>query len=650
MNTASLTTIYFFYGLAFFAMGLAVLLELERTSELRLARSIPWLAAFGLIHGSHEWIEMFEVLGYWPNILPSNELRVVLLVASFGCLTAFGISLMSQADQANRTHAMRWSLAIIGMCLSGMGMLRFWFEPAEWIVVAGVWARYSLGVVGSVITSWALMSQGRVFARTGMARFGQDMVWAAAAFALYGIVGQVFVPATRLPPSNLINADLFLRMFGVPIQLFRSIIAVLVAITMIRALRVFETERSQLVQAAQSAALETERRVQQEMAQLNKQLQAAVNELSFLFEMSRILSATLDLAILLDQATAKITDLLPAGATMIVLDEGPTPVLVAATGFERPEYAEQIEAARSAGADVIRRARAGQAQIQFQGSILAVPLQAKQAPIGSLVVCASNIHELEGKQSLLTTLGHELGIAIANAQLYQQVQERETRRGDLLRKAVEVQEEERKRIARELHDGIGQIFTALALGLSGVEDSLTRDPELARRQTGNLKDMAIHAIAEMRHLVADLRPPQLDDLGLVPALHWLADEWRELKQLDVHVQVSGPRRRLTPEIETVLFRITQEGLTNVAKHAQAQQAVVRLAFDSDPLELCIEDNGIGMTPDLIRRRLVRHQGWGLAGIQERAALVGGEVQIDSSPGHGTRLTVHIPLGAQEATP
>jgi len=234
LSTASLAYIYFFYGLAFFAMGLAVLLELGRTSELRFARSIPWLAAFGLIHGGHEWFEMFEVMGHLPPGLPLGQIRLVLLVVSFTCLAAFGFGL-SRPDNSPRLTAMWRTLALVGVCLGGLIVLRFRLSPSDWLVAAGVWARYSLGIVGAVITSWALISQGRVFADRGMARFGRDLAWAALAFALYGVVGQVFVTKSALPPSNIINSDLFLRLFGVPVQLFRGVMAAVVAITVIRA-------------------------------------------------------------------------------------------------------------------------------------------------------------------------------------------------------------------------------------------------------------------------------------------------------------------------------------------------------------------------------------------------------------------------------
>lgn len=647
MTDIGLTFIYFFYGLAFFAMGLAVLLEVGRTSELRFAHSMPWLAAFGLVHGSHEWFEMFDVMGHLPAELPLEPIRLVMLGVSFACLTTFGISL-SRPEGAPRMPAMWRALALIGVCLGGMLVMRFWLPPSDWLGAAGVWTRYSLGVVGAIITSWALISQGRVFANSGMARFGQDLVWAAVAFALYGIVGQMFVPATRLPPSNLINSDLFLRLFGVPIQLFRATMAVIVAVAIIRALRVFESERSQRLQQAQAMALEAERRVQRETTQLNQQLQEAVNELSVLFEMSRILSSTLDWQTLLQQAAVKVVDLLPARGAMILLDASPAPLLAAHAGFENKDCQERFARAQELGHASLQAAKAGSAQVALFEQAITVPLQAKNDLVGVLVICHADPTSLEGKKSLLLTMGQELAIAIQNAQLYQQVQEREALKGDLLRRSVQVQEEERKRISRELHDGIGQIFTALALGLSGVEETMPRDPNLARKQIGNLKEMSIRAITEMRQLVSDLRPPQLDDLGLVPALHWLANEWRERLQIDVQVQVNGYRRRLTPEMETILFRITQEGLTNIAKHARAKHATIHLAFEADLVKLVVEDDGVGMTPEQINRRLPRYLGWGLAGIRERAALVGGQVHIDSAPGQGTRLSVHIPLATQEA--
>jgi signal transduction histidine kinase len=653
MNTIPVTAleiIYFVYGLAFFAMGLAVLLELGRTSELRFAHSMPWLAAFGLIHGSHEWMEMFNAMGHLPQALFVDRIRLVLLVVSFACLAGFGFSL-SRPEHTSPLVSMWRTLALVGVCLGGLGLLWLWMQPSDWIGAADVWVRYSVGIVGTIITSWALMVQGRVFATLGMARFGRDLVWAAVAFALYGIIGQMFAPKSALPPSNVINSDLFIRLFGVPIQLFRAVMAIGMAVAIIRALRVFENETDERLRAAEATALEAERRVQRETTQLNKQLQEAINEISILFEISRILASTLDWQALLDQAVAKIVDLLPARAGMILLDVSSMATIAASVGFSSDQE-KQMEMAQAIGWDAMAAAEAGSldAYVSEGHHMIAVPLQAKRSLIGSLVIWANDLQPLESRRSLLLTLGQELAIALENARLYQQVQEREVLRGDLLRRSVQAQEEERKRIARELHDEIGQIFTALALGLAGVEEMMPRDPAMARAQIANLKELSTRTIGEMRRMVAELRPAQLDDLGLVPALHWLADELRNRSSIDVRIRLTGQRRRLSPEIETVLFRITQEALTNVAKHANAGHAIIGLAFCNDQITLRVEDNGVGMTPEQVNLIQIHHRGWGLAGIQERAALVGGTLEIDSAPGRGTRLTVHIPLRTEEVTP
>src|SRR5512137_905795 len=152
MSTTALEYIYFFYGLAFFAMGLAVVLEVGRTSELRFAHSMPWLAAFGLTHGLHEWFEMFETMGQLPPGLPLGATRLILLVVSFACLAAFGISL-ARPEGASRLGAMWRTLALIGFSLGGMVVLRSWLPLSEWWGAAGVWARYSLGIVGAIIAS-----------------------------------------------------------------------------------------------------------------------------------------------------------------------------------------------------------------------------------------------------------------------------------------------------------------------------------------------------------------------------------------------------------------------------------------------------------------------------------------------------------------
>ncbi|MCA9979124.1 MAG: sensor histidine kinase, partial [Anaerolineales bacterium] len=215
-------------------------------------------------------------------------------------------------------------------------------------------------------------------------------------------------------------------------------------------------------------------------------------------------------------------------------------------------------------------------------------------------------------------------------------------RSELLHQVVSAQEMERQRIARELHDGIGQMLTALGLGLAAARDSLTSDPERSFQQLDELKSMGTQVIHELQGLVTGLRPSVLDNLGLVPALRGLVQQFDKQIGMAVRLIVQGHAHRLQPEIETVLFRITQEALTNAARHAQADNVVVDLTFNADFIVLQVEDDGQGFDLDvMLRTDHKRH--WGLLGIEERVSLVNGSSQIQSQPGAGSTIYVKIPL-------
>jgi two-component system sensor histidine kinase UhpB len=239
-----------------------------------------------------------------------------------------------------------------------------------------------------------------------------------------------------------------------------------------------------------------------------------------------------------------------------------------------------------------------------------------------------------------------LGLSIENARLYQEAQEREQLLGDLLHRVVGAQEAERQRIARELHDATGQSLTAIALGLRGVENVIEKDSVIAVGQINELRSFTTDALGELRHLIADLRPSQLDDLGLVAALQWYVQEFNRRYPTQTDFVVDGNPVRLSNEYETVLFRITQEALTNVAKHSGASRASVRLVIQPTQLCLTVRDDGLGFDLDAVFRGDSSNTGWGLLGIQERAALIGGQYEIESKPGHGTLVRVQVPLMAE----
>jgi signal transduction histidine kinase len=240
-------------------------------------------------------------------------------------------------------------------------------------------------------------------------------------------------------------------------------------------------------------------------------------------------------------------------------------------------------------------------------------------------------------------IAQQLGLSIENAHLYQEAQNREKILGELLQQVVGAQEAERQRIARELHDATGQSLTAIALGLRGLETMMANESPVDIKQIRELKLFGTNALGELRQLIADLRPPQLDDLGLVAALQWYIQSFEKRCSIQTDFVVEGEQVRLPSEYETVLFRITQEALTNIAKHAHASHTMVKLEMYPREIQVTIKDDGVGFDPEKILNEEGKRAGWGLLGIQERTLLLGGQYEIDAAPGCGVQIRINIPL-------
>ncbi len=474
-------TVYFFYGLSFFSMGLAVLLEVDRSSELDFARALRSLAGFGLIHGGHEWIEMFLLIH--PHVEETfiyqyiGTGRVILLAISFLFLISFGIRLIAGPARTK----LSWQMlgVVTGIWVVGLVWLAV-NEPVDVRLVAmDVYTRYSLAIPGAALTAWGLVLQRQKFLQAGMKGYGSDVVAAAIAFGLYGGVGQLFVSPSNVFPSSFLNSFAFQVWFGFPIQLFRSIMAFIAAIGIIRSLRAFEEEtRHRIDELREAQQLEHER-----------------------------------------------------------LDE---------------------------------------------------------------------------------------------------------LRDELLHRTVRAQELERQRIAQELHDELGQTLTALGMGLRAISDNAESKPKRVSGQAHQLQEVVDSGILSLQNLVSGLHPPQLDDFGLLPTLRWYADEVEHRFGLAVKVSSRGEEADLPIDLRTVLFRVVQESLTNVTRHAQTNKVDVLVVFDKKEVHIRVEDAGCGFdVTDTLRQS--RRPSWGLLGMIERATLIGGKCQIISEPGKGTIVEVVVPL-------
>ena len=270
-------------------------------------------------------------------------------------------------------------------------------------------------------------------------------------------------------------------------------------------------------------------------------------------------------------------------------------------------------------------------------SWLALPLLTKDKVIG---VCmlehnSSNFFT-ETMVRWATALIGQASVSLQNAWLFDQVRNGREQLQALSRRLVEVQENEHRAIARELHDEVGQALASLKIGLNRVEYD-NSDPAEVIASSRELKQMADEVLENIHRLAVDLRPPSLDRLGLVPALHQYAERMIAQHGLAVHFETAGSIERFPDEMETAIYRIVQEFMTNVALHAQATRADILLQHYENRIIVVIEDDGVGFDP------LSPHENrLGLLGMQERAIMLGGKLTIESSPAEGTSIILEVP--------
>ncbi|HUJ68978.1 MAG TPA: GAF domain-containing sensor histidine kinase, partial [Syntrophorhabdales bacterium] len=236
------------------------------------------------------------------------------------------------------------------------------------------------------------------------------------------------------------------------------------------------------------------------------------------------------------------------------------------------------------------------------------------------------------------TLGQQIGVAIQNARLFEEVRQSHAEMRNLSLRLVKVQEEELRHVGRELHDEIGQLLTGLGLTLEMALQSrgIPITSELLKA-----KSLADTITALVRELSRKLRPSMLDDLGLFPTLPWLFERFSSHTNVQVvfeHMITNS--KRFSHEVETAVYRIVQEALTNVARHARTTKATVRLWARESVLGVQIEDAGVGFDVQAV---LTAGNGNGLHGIRERAMLLGGRFTVDARPEGGTRVTAEFPL-------
>ena len=230
--------------------------------------------------------------------------------------------------------------------------------------------------------------------------------------------------------------------------------------------------------------------------------------------------------------------------------------------------------------------------------------------------------------------------------LYEQLQGKEMMCKQLLGQVLTAQEKERTHLARELHDIIGQSLTAVIMTTTAVESSLPPTLTSGKEKLANVRSIAAQALQDLRNLIFDLRPEVLDDLGLALALRSQAKKFLEPAGVQVRLRSAGLKDQLPAEVETAIFRVVQEAITNIARHSKADTALIQCAERDGNLTIEIEDDGEGFDMASLPPPGSRQRGLGLLGMRERVELLGGTLEVDSAPGQGVRIMLTVPLSTE----
>ena len=398
-----------------------------------------------------------------------------------------------------------------------------------------------------------------------------------------------------------------------------------------------DTELSQLLAAQAAVAIEN--------ARLYESSTRWLRRFESLNEVGNALSSELELEPLLALVARRLHELVDAKLVLIALPEGEVLRVAAAEGESAYGVGGmELALVGSKAGRVLERGRSERIdsllddpEVDQQAtrrlgvhSALYVPLIVRGRAIGVVIA-----HDKQGSTPVFSEDDLRLTESLAaRAAIAVDLSERVSR--DSVRRVVEAQELERARLARELHDETGQALTSILLGLKPLEQTV--DSTEARDALASVRELVISTLQDVRRLAVELRPSALDDFGLVPAVERLTDTFREQSGLRVDLESQLGNERLATDAETTLYRVIQEALTNVIKHADAERVSILLRRKDGAVVAVVEDDGSGFDPGSARQDAL-----GLAGMRERVSLVGGRLQVESSPGAGTTVVAEVPL-------
>ncbi|MBI2862028.1 MAG: GAF domain-containing protein [Chloroflexi bacterium] len=665
LNSATgMVVVFFAYGLAFFLMGFAILGEAYRAERGRLTTNLFFLAAFGLIHSTVEWSDMFRLIFAQSDLWWADRglalLRSALLPISLIPLLLFGIRTLSDAlDTSARLWLLLPALTVAWLLTASLPLIApgavGWeqVEFAKWESWQEAWAKYLMYFPGSLLAALALAAQRRVFLALGLSDIAGFATLGALGFVLNAIVAGLIVPPASFPPASWLNSAQFSQWFGFPPQLLRALAATVVAFAVVQMLRFSELTRQRRLEEAHQQAMRFEEEARRQVEQWSRTLERAVRErteqLDALARINAELSAQLDLSQLLGLIVEKARQLLRVDvANLSLINE-------AGELWVRSVIGERTAAFRSGrlavghgvtgkavalGQPVIVADYANDPGITHEldalmeaeelRSHLAVPLRMGTRMLGAIFVATRTPRQFESQDvELLSHLAHQAAVALENARLYQEVQDFATLK-------------ERERLAREMHDSLAQALGCLRLEASRADQLLRMgDSEGARRALAEMDRVAETAYADVREAILGLKSAVLSNRGLLQAIKDYLHAFS--LQSDVQCELIDGLEGfadLPPRVEVQVLRIVQEALTNVRKHARASRVAVIFHHGREEAQITVQDDGRGFDPEALTQQGTLQ--FGLATMKERGESIGGALEVHSAPGAGTRVTLHIP--------
>lgn len=399
---------------------------------------------------------------------------------------------------------------------------------------------------------------------------------------------------------------------------------------------------------------------------LVKELNTRVKELSILNEMSQILTSPLDLWFLLDKIAVLATRISKVDAcALFMYDEEQEKFVVSSTLGLTDNFKNKVKLSLSDSIIeemialrrplVISQMRnwgistlISEAMNEGMSGLAAVPLLSKQKLVGIIAVFSTDSDSLSSEEvNLLSILAGQAGIAVENAHLYESTRQKQRLVEQLLGKLIQAQEEERKKMAAEIHDTIAQSLVGILTKVQTCRSLVKKDPALVAERLTELKNLVSENVKEVREIIFNLRPSSLDDLGLIPSLENYIKRFEREAGIFVEFLINDRERRLATTSETAVFRIIQEALTNVKKHSKADRVLVRLTLDPKMISLRISDNGEGFDWDEVTERFLRGDSHGLQGMKERVSLLGGSFKVSTEKGKGCIVTAQLPVSNKE---